>query len=385
MTLFLIVLIIFLFIWLDDVDKRTKAKNKKIEEEKQRNNVNIPLQDELEKKYFDIIMTNLRKADKKKRLFIKGILSVIESTYDNYKIPYEDEAWILNKKTREQYRYKNYEEYRQDIRFNFGLKYDELGDEKFFNSVSLEQIVFNTENPLITKISNSNYLIDKSRSRKYLDDEGNVIRLCHLDVCEHYDDFSPGLACRKCSNCTTYLKYDGSGRCIKLFGDTTNPTIKPLTSVRLISEFVRRATKKELYGLGYSYAWGRFNPNKHKKIAENSLNSLYTVTSKSQSQSTRATDGIATNDYKWMYGVPPSVEKQKQSSNAKDYAIVFETISYVCGLTLLILLAVVAIRNLLPPIVGIIVYILIVLTAFSCLWTALRCTRDRKTKKNAKK
>ena len=382
MTLCLIVLIVFLFIWLDDVDKRTKAKNKKIEEEKQRNNVNIPLQDELEKKYFDIIMTNLRKADKEKRLFIKGILSVIESTYDNYKIPYEDEAWILNKKTREQYRDKNYEEYRQDIRFNFGLKYDELGDEKFFNSVSLEQIVFNTENPLITKISNSSYLIDKSKSRKYLDDEGNVIRLCHLDVCEHYDDFSPSLACQKCVNCTTYLEYDGSGRCTKLFGNTTQPAIKPLTSVRLISEFVRRATKKELYGLGYSYAWGRFDPNKHKQIAENSFNSLNTVTSKSQNQSMRTTDEIAANDYEWMYGVPPSVEKQKQSSNAKNRASIDFTKAMFYILAIIMLTLSIVLNVIVGNMIAIIIGVVLAIIGFFLLYSGLQYS---KSKKNTKK
>ncbi len=358
MTLFLIVLIVFLCVWFSDVDKRSKRKYQKLEEEKQRNNINIPLQKEIEKKYFDLILDVLRKADKEKRLYAKSILDIIESTYDNYGIPYENETW-LSGKTRTHYREDNYKEYKRDIYCNFGIDYDKLDKVDFFKNVSLEQLIFNEKNPIITKLACSDYLFGEPKSRKYFDETGIFIRACNLDTCEHYQEFYPSSACIKCSKYNTFLDYDCFGRC-KAFTNTT--------AARLIAEFVYRATKKELYYLGYSYSRATRIKDTHNNIASTSV----VINEKSDEK------------YPWLYKNPPL--PSKKNKNQYNYTFAFEIVFYAAALAMFIILVVFAIIKPLPlTIVGIIVYILIVLAMFFSIYTALKFTKYRKSQKNTKK
>lgn len=264
MTLFLIVLIVFLCVWFNDADKRAKKKTQKIEEKKRQENINISLQDVIEKKYFDLILDALRKADRAKRLYLKEILDVIEFTYDKYGIPYEHETW-LSGKTRTQYREDNYREYKKDTLLNFGFDYDKLDETEFFNHVSLEQLIFNDSALAITKFASSNYLIGEPNSRCFFDKSGKSIRTCSISTCEHHKDSYPSAKCMKCTEYTSFLDYDCSGRSEKLLGYFCGNRTRS-TAVRLIAEFVSRATKKELYQLGYSYSFGRFDAKKHQQI-----------------------------------------------------------------------------------------------------------------------
>lgn len=254
MTLLLIVLIVVAFVCMKDSSKRAEAKKKEANEEKQRNYVNVPLQDKLEKKYFIVMMNALRKADREKRIYRKEIINIIEKMYDKYGLVYENEDWLTGK-TREQYRAQNYETYKRELHFA-AADFEE--DEDFFDKISLEQIIFCEDNPLIKKFAYSDYLFGKPDSTSFFDKNGELIKSCDLSSCEHYDDYYKKTCYRTClTNVGIALHYDATGRC-----DELRNRVAYRTAVRLIDEFIVRATKKALMAIGgYSYSYSRKQPS----------------------------------------------------------------------------------------------------------------------------
>lgn len=281
--------VLVFFIW-GVYEALEKQKDGRTEEQKQKENINVELQDELSKKYFDIMINALRKKDSEKRLYRKGIIDEIIATYDRYGIPFKYEGQ-LGGKTREQYRNEIYSEFKTEMIFlgGCGSDYNALSEEDFFKKYSLEQIIYNeNDNPLFPQLVRSDYLFGKFSSTTFFDEECNVIRTCDLKSCEHYDDSGWGGKCYTCSHYAAYLQYDSTGRC-KKFG-----TLSRTIASRLIAEFVYRATKKELYHRGYSYSDARVPPSKIAKKPD---------VKKALSFS---------ENHPWMYKDPPSKERQHE-------------------------------------------------------------------------
>lgn len=237
MTLFLIVLIVFLCVWFSD-----SAKKKEIQEEKKKwENVNIPLQDKLEKEYFVKIINDLRDIDKRLREQGYDLIEELEKLYNRYGIPFQ-----RGFETPEAFRtYLQNDFHNGTYMITYGDPFftRELMEHFHLSPTPIEEEIFGFSAKPPAFITHPNLLFGTPNSKSWYDADGK--KVISTDLLYH-------------DGKKTQYEYDSSGRL------TTPWAYSRITiAIRmLITNLVRR----DLYNQGYAYSDSR---NSTQKIKEN--------------------------------------------------------------------------------------------------------------------
>lgn len=220
MTLFLIVLIIFLCVWFSD-----SAKKKEIQEEKKKwENTNIPLQDKLEKEYLIKVISDIKNIDKEKRTGGYDLIEELESLYNNYDIPFQSSA------------YETPEKFRVWLQNGCSGAFIIKSETSF----SIEEEIFGIGEPH-PFITHPDLLFGVPKSRVWYDADGNKL----LDSTLFY------------KNGTTRYDYDSAGRlqppwCQNVVADA-------------IGKLVDKLVKRDLFYQGYAYSGSRKSTQQTKE------------------------------------------------------------------------------------------------------------------------
>lgn len=231
MTLFLIVLIVFLCVWFSD-----SAKKKEVQEEKRKwKNVNIPLQDKLEKEYLVKIMNDLQDIDERLRDQGYDLITELEKLYSRYGIPFQ-----RGFETPEAFR-----TYLQNG-FHNGTYMITYGDQFFtrermehfhLSPTPIEEEIFGFSAKPPAFITHPDLLFGTPNSKAWYDVDGK--KVISKDLLYH-------------DGSKTQYEYDSSGRLTTPWGYN-----RITIAIRML---ITNLVTRDLYNQGYAYSVSRKSP-----------------------------------------------------------------------------------------------------------------------------